>query len=149
VKKKRGLLIHKIPRPSATPFGKGGESERDLIHMPIYQSYLKEKARNLRKSMTPAEVRLWVKIRRKQIKGLQFYRQKPLGKYIVDFYCPAKRLVIEIDGGQHYEKEHLKKDKQRDNYLEQILGLKVIRFTNRDILTNLESVINKIISEID
>ena len=55
--------------------------------------------------MTDAEILLWHKLRRKQLFGLQFFRQKPLGNYIVDFYCPSARLVIEIDGGQHYTEE--------------------------------------------
>ena len=57
--------------------------------------------------MTDAEHRLWFRLRRKQLLGLQFYRQKPIGKYIVDFYAPAVALVIEVDGGQHFE-EHLR-----------------------------------------
>lgn len=97
--------------------------------------------------MTEAEVRLWMKIRRKQINNLQFYRQKPLGKYIVDFYCPAKGLVIEVDGGHHYEEENVKKDKERDEYLEKVLKLKVIRFTNRNIFNNIEGVIGRIVEE--
>ena len=66
-----------------------------------YNKKLKARSRELRSSMTDAEIALWVKLRRKQLHGLQFYRQKPLGKFIVDFYCPAAQLVIEIDGGQH------------------------------------------------
>lgn len=99
--------------------------------------------------MTEAEVRLWQRIRRKQINSLQFYRQKSLGKYIVDFYCPAGKLVIEIDGGQHYESgELIEKDKEREKYLKNVLKLKVIRFTNIDILKNSHSVIDKITKEI-
>lgn len=78
---------------------------------------------------------------------LQFYRQKLLGNYIVDFYCPAKSLVVEIDGGQHYEDENIERDKKRDKYLERVLKLKVIRFTNIDVLKNLEGVIIKIMEE--
>ncbi len=101
----------------------------------------------MRKNMTDAEIRLWVRVRRKQIAGLQFYRQKPLGNYIVDFYCPIKRLVIEVDGGQHYEDKNAKRDSQRSQYLEKFLKLKVIRFTNIDVITNLEGVIMKITEE--
>lgn len=107
---------------------------------------LKNNARKLRKNMTPAEVRLWQRIRRKQLNNLQFYRQRNLGKYIVDFYCPARKLVIEIDGGQHYESGKLiEKDKERENYLRSVLKLKVIRFTNIDILKNIYSVMDKIV----
>lgn len=99
--------------------------------------------------MTEAEVILWNRIRRKQINNLQFNRQKPLGNYIVDFYCPAKKLVIEIDGGQHYENgEIIKEDKEREKFLKETLRLKVIRFTNIDITANLGSVMDKIMEEL-
>lgn len=99
--------------------------------------------------MTEAEIILWNRIRRKQINNLQFNRQKPLGNYIVDFYCPTKKLVIEIDGGQHYEDgEIIKEDKEREKFLKEVLGLKVIRFTNIDIMQNLGSVMDKIIEEL-
>lgn len=99
--------------------------------------------------MTEAEVILWNRLRRKQINNLQFNRQKPLGKYIVDFYCPAKKLVIEIDGGQHYENgRNIIEDQERDKFLKEILKLKVIRFTNIDITKNLVEAIDKIIEEL-
>ena len=69
--------------------------------MQPYKPTLKPLARNLRGNMTDAEQRLWSKLRRKQILGVQFYRQKPLANYIVDFYCAAANLVIELDGSQH------------------------------------------------
>jgi very-short-patch-repair endonuclease len=75
-----------------------------------YNPRLKGRARSLRATLTDAEQRLWTRLRRKQIPGVQFYRQKPIGKYIVDFYAPAARLVVEIDGSQHLEiKRELKK----------------------------------------
>ena len=70
-----------------------------------YNDRLKPYSQNLRKNMTDAEKALWLKLRSKQIKGYQFYRQKSLGRFIVDFYCPKGDLVIEIDGGQHYLNE--------------------------------------------
>ncbi len=79
---------------------------------------------------------------------MQFYRQKTIGNFIVDFYCPKANLAIEVDGGQHYEKEGIKKDKIRDEYLKN-LGLRVLRFTNFDILKNIEGVFDKISSEIE
>lgn len=99
--------------------------------------------------MTRAEVILWNRTRKKQLCNTQFYRQKPLGNYIVDFYCPIKKLVIEIDGGQHYENgELVLVDKDREKFLQEKLGLKVLRFTNIDITQNIGSVINKIINEL-
>ncbi|MEI6587613.1 MAG: DUF559 domain-containing protein, partial [Candidatus Moraniibacteriota bacterium] len=65
--------------------------------------YLKNTARKLRNSVTEAEHKLWQYLKKKQVKNLQFYRQRPLGKFIVDFYCPAAKLVIEVDGGHHYD----------------------------------------------
>jgi very-short-patch-repair endonuclease len=79
---------------------------------------LKTFARDLRKNMTDAERLIWSRLRRRQIKGRQFYRQRIIGDYIVDFYCPASNLVIEIDGGQHGSPEGIEKDKVRDDYLE-------------------------------
>jgi very-short-patch-repair endonuclease len=111
-----------------------------------YKNFLKENSRKLRREMTKAEVILWNRIRRKQINKLQFNRQKPLGSYIVDFYCPTKKLVIEIDGGQHYENgEIVEEDKEREHFFKQALKLKVLRFTNDDVLYNLSGVIDKII----
>lgn len=93
--------------------------------------------------MTEAEELLWTNLRRKQLKGLQFYRQKPLGEYIVDFYCPRAKLVIELDGGQHYSKEGMIKDMERDNYIKG-MGLNILRFSDRDIFENLRGVLEKI-----
>lgn len=107
---------------------------------------LKYTARKLRNNCTESEFKLWQHLKKKQIKNLQFYRQKPLGKYIVDFYCPAKKLVIEIDGGQHYfEGELVKEDIARENYLKNVLKLKILRFTNIDVLKNMPAVIDKIL----
>ncbi len=71
--------------------------------MIYYNHGLKNTARTLRKNMTEPERLLWSRIRRKQLRGFQFYRQKTVGNYIVDFYCPSARIIIEVDGGQHFE----------------------------------------------
>lgn len=97
--------------------------------------------------MTGAEILLWSRIRRKQIKEAQFYRQKPIGNYIADFYCPKVKLIIEVDGSQHYEKKGIKKDEIRSKYFEN-LGLKVLRFTNLDVLKNINGVLERIYEEI-
>ena len=93
--------------------------------------------------MTDAERLLWSEVRRKQLKGYQFYRQKIIGNYIVDFYCPKARLIIEIDGGQHYYDEKPKKDKVRDDYMREH-KLKVLRFSDREVFKNLNGVIERI-----
>jgi very-short-patch-repair endonuclease len=108
-----------------------------------YNKELKKYSRDLRKNMTDAERLLWLKIRGKQLRGYQFYRQKPIGNYILDFYCPKVKLVIEIDGGQHYSSEGKQKDEIRDNYMEQ-MGLKALRFSDIEVFKNLDEVIEVI-----
>jgi very-short-patch-repair endonuclease len=93
--------------------------------------------------MTDAEQKLWIRLRRKQINGWQFYRQKPIGSYIVDFYCPTAKLVIEVDGSQHLDPPHQSDDQRRDTYLAN-LGLRVLRFDNRQVLLETESVVEAI-----
>ena len=93
--------------------------------------------------MTDAEYMLWLKLRRKQLKGYQFYRQKIIGKYIVDFYCPKADLVIELDGGQHYQETGKAKDKARDDVLA-VMGVKVLRFSDRDVFENIGGVMEGI-----
>ena len=111
--------------------------------MQLYNKNLKQPSRDLRNNMTDAEQLLWQRLRRKQILGLQFYRQKPILNFIVDFYCPAANLVIECDGGQHYTADGLEADRARDQALAQ-LGLNVLRFDNRQILTEIDGVVEKI-----
>jgi len=93
--------------------------------------------------MTDAERRLWSKIRRKQLKEYQFYRQKNIGDYIVDFYCPAAKLIIEIDGGQHYLEENVLQDEARDKFLSD-LGFRILRFANNDVFSNIEGIVTTI-----
>jgi len=117
--------------------------------MERYDPKFKQHSRRLRTNMTDAEQALWYRIRRKQIQGVQFYRQKPLLAFIVDFYCPAAKLVIELDGGQHFEIEHQAKDQARDEALAG-LGLRVLRFDDRQVLLERDAVlemIDKIVKE--
>jgi very-short-patch-repair endonuclease len=109
-----------------------------------YEPRLKFYSRRLRSNMTDAEQLLWRHLRRKQILGVQFYRQKPIGLFIVDFYAPALDLVIELDGGQHFEPEAMKYDQQRDEYLRQ-QGLCVMRFDNLQVMKETESVLTMIV----
>jgi len=109
----------------------------------FYNRKLKTLSRQLRKNMTDAEEVLWSKIRLKQLKDCQFYRQKIIGNYIVDFYCPKAKLVIEVDGGQHYNDEGIKKDKVRDDYMRSH-KLKVLRFSDLDVFENLDAVVEMI-----
>lgn len=93
--------------------------------------------------MTDAEKLLWSKIRCKQLKGCQFYRQKIIGNYIVDFYSPRANLVIEVDGGQHYSNEAKEKDRTRDEYMLSV-GLKVLRFSDEEVFKDPDGVMEKI-----
>ncbi len=104
-----------------------------------------EKARELRKNSTLSEVLLWKEIKNKKLLGLKFLRQRPIGKYILDFYCKEKNICIEIDGESHYGKRE--RDNKRDEYLNK-LGIKVIRVLDLDVKRNIEGVIDYLISEI-
>jgi very-short-patch-repair endonuclease len=108
-----------------------------------YDKQLKALSQHLRKNMTDAENMLWLRLRRKQLKGHQFYRQKIIGKYIVDFYCPKVNLVIELDGGQHYSETGEAKDKTRDDVLTE-MGTTVLRFSDRDVFENIGGVMEEI-----
>ncbi len=112
-----------------------------------YDAKLKGRSRQLRRNMTDAEIILWSKIRMKQLNGYQFFRQKPIGRYIADFFCMKVKLVIEIDGGQHFLTDIVEYDESRDKYLES-LGLTVLRFTNTEIKENIEGVIDVILENL-
>lgn len=101
----------------------------------------------LRSNMTDAELHLWRRLRNKQLYGVQFYRQKPLLSFIVDFYCPKAELVIELDGAQHFEPEHQAKDKKRDESLVG-MGLKVLRFDDMQVLRETAAVLEVIYAEV-
>jgi len=109
-----------------------------------YNRKLKQYSRVLRKNMTDAEKLLWSRVRLKQLNGYQFYRQRIIGDYIVDFFCPRARLVIEVDGGQHYSQRGIEADRIRDECLRD-LGLKVLRFTDTEVLNNISGVVESII----
>jgi very-short-patch-repair endonuclease len=115
--------------------------------MPVYRNSLKKYSRDLRKNMVEAEIYVWSNIIKKQINGLQWYRQRVIGDYIVDFYCPVKKLVIEIDDSQHYSEEMLKADAKRVRYL-QSYGITVLRFNNDDVMRNIEGVFERILENL-
>ena len=97
----------------------------------------KSNAQTLRKNMTKEENLLWYQFLRRY--PCQFRRQYVIGNYIADFYCHRARLVVELDGSQHYDPAEMEKDAQRTRYLES-LGLKVLRFTNLDVLHRFRGV---------
>ena len=99
---------------------------------------IQQRARELRKEMTLAEKLLWSRLRNKQLKGLKFRRQHPLGPFIADFYCAARRLVVEIDGDIHDLQPE--RDAARTEQFEQY-GYRVIRFRNKQVLNEIEDVL--------
>lgn len=115
--------------------------------MKPYNKNLKQTSGDLRNNMTDAEKLLRSRLRNKQILGVQFYRQKPILNFIVDFYCLSANLVIECDGSQHYTNEGLEADRVRDEALAQ-LGLRVLRFDNGQVLREIDAVVQVIFDEI-
>jgi very-short-patch-repair endonuclease len=99
-------------------------------------------ALELRREMTPAEERLWNALKDRKLGGLKFRAQHPVGRFILDFYCPSQRLVIELDGGVH--EKQLEYDQARTEFLN-AYGYRVIRFPNEEVLTNLTSVLKQIL----
>ena len=109
-------------------------------------NWYKNFRKDLRNNATPQEIILWARLRRSQL-GYKFRRQHSIGKYIVDFCCPSKKLIIEVDGGQHDEVNQRRYDANRTKYFES-LGFKVLRFWDNDVNNNLSSVVERIINNL-
>ena len=101
-----------------------------------------ERARTLRKHLTEAEQRLWQKLKRRQLAGMKFRRQQPIGPFIVDFVSFECRIIVEVDGGQHAEE--VRYDAHRTHWLE-TRGYRVLRFWNNEVLTHTEAVTQAIL----
>lgn len=104
---------------------------------------IKPRRKDLRNNSTYDEVFFWQQVKGRQLERRKFRRQTSVGNYIVDFYCPEEKLVIELDGEVHFDEEAIKYDNKRTEYLKSI-GLTVIRFENQDVLKNTEYVLGKI-----
>jgi very-short-patch-repair endonuclease len=104
-------------------------------------------AKKLRANTTPHERALWRALKELPMEGTHFRRQAPIGPYVVDFFCPAKRLIIELDRGHHNEDATAKRDSERQAWLEQE-GYRVIRFWNSDLASDLGAVMEKIYVEL-
>ena len=113
-------------------------ARREII---TYNPILKERARFLRRNMTPGEVRLWKELKQGKLDGYDFDRQRPIGEYIVDFYCKELRLAIEIDGQSHDFKQ--RKDAGRQELLEE-LGVRFLRFWEHEVRENCVGVVERI-----
>ncbi len=101
---------------------------------------LKNLVKNLRKNMQEPEKILWSRLRDRRFKNYKFRRQVQIGRYIVDFVCYERQLVIELDGRQHLAPENIIEDERRTKYLEE-RTFKVVRYYNTDVLNNIESVL--------
>lgn len=109
---------------------------------------LKQQRRELRRNQTEAEKILWAHVRNRQFHGMRFYRQYSVGPYILDFYCPAVKLAVELDGGQHKECENREYDMARSEYLK-AQGIDVMRFWNHEVLIDTGSILNRILEKVN
>lgn len=117
------------------------EMSKDSIRIRGTNQEIEEAARRLRRELTPAESILWQALRGRQLEGLKFRCQHPVGRFIVDFYCPSAKLVIEVDGGIHDQQQAY--DQARTEKLE-AFGYRVLRFTNDQVMKDLSAVLEQI-----
>ncbi|MEC4676059.1 MAG: endonuclease domain-containing protein [Nitrospirota bacterium] len=108
-----------------------------------YDPKLKEKARYFRNNSTKAKIRLWLYLKRRQIMGYDFHRQKPIGNFIVDFFCRELMLAIELDGYTHTFEEVADRDEKKEQRLRES-GVRVKRFRDEDVMNNIEGVMEEI-----
>ena len=102
---------------------------------------IEQAAKRLRKNLTPAEAKLWSALKNKQLEGLKFRCQHPVGNFILDFYCPSRKLVVEVDGKIHNDR--IDRDRDRTSKLEEY-GYTIVRFSNEEVLDNLPLVLAEI-----
>jgi very-short-patch-repair endonuclease len=122
----------------------------DAPKSPTWQVSTRQRshARSLRHNLTDAKRIIWNAIRAHRLGGASFRRQAPIGPYIVDFVCHDAQLIIEIDGGQHFDAEHMKRDARRDAFLSS-KGYCVLRFNNHDVITNRQGVLETIAAAVE
>jgi very-short-patch-repair endonuclease len=101
------------------------------------------RAKGLRRRLTPPEARLWVALSRERLNGLHFRKQHPFGPYVLDFYCSAARLAVEVDGGWHDTEQAIRRDARRDAWLT-AKGIRTVRVSAEAVRVNLESVLDYI-----
>jgi very-short-patch-repair endonuclease len=114
--------------------------ERELS---LVSNRLTDLAKNLRRHSTDTEQALWRHLRAKRLEGLKFKRQQPIGKYIVDFVCFERRIIIELDGGQHAQTQQKQRDEERDRWFKR-QGYEVLRFWDNEVLKNTKGVFERI-----
>ena len=130
-----------------TPPDKEGARGRSKKHWYYGLRSTIQLRRQFRKKLTPAEFVLHLQLKSKRFGGIKFRRQHGIGPFIVDFYCPAKKAIIEVDGDVHGLPSQKEKDQQREKYLTG-LGFKILRYTNEQILKNLEGVLQDLYNKI-
>lgn len=153
---KRGKFGYDLDTPSTSPSKGGGEFEllpsvegrmggvsKSIMRRRFNRKEQTSTRQELRKRMTPAEVILWNQLRGRAINGFKFRRQFGIGAYIVDFYCPDARLVIEVDGDSHFIPGATEQDRERERFIEQH-GIRIVRFTNHEVKEGLDSVMSTI-----
>lgn len=121
-------------------------STNTLYDIPMEQRSTLTQARHLRRRMTRAEVTLWQTLRGKQLEGLKFRRQQVIGPYVVDFFCAASRLVIELDGGAHADEDAHAHDARRDRWIA-AQGLRILRIQNHMVTDDLPGALAMIAQE--
>jgi len=109
---------------------------------------LKPVRRSLRSALTSAEIRLWQALKNSQLAGRKFRRQHSIGPYVLDFFCPAESLAVELDGSTHDTAAANERDERRDAFLASV-GIDVLRFENRNVMENLEGVLSEISKRFD
>jgi very-short-patch-repair endonuclease len=129
--------------PSPQPSPAGGRGSQDADSLSRSRERAGVRARVLRSASTDAERLLWSKLRDRRLAGYKFRRQHPVGPYFADFACVECRLVVELDGGQHYDDEGLRRDAARTTVLQEH-GFAVLRLSNRDVLSETEAVLQVI-----
>ncbi len=123
--------------------GEGGAQRRVGVDRFDHTPAKTARARTLRKNMTPAEAKLWSHLRNSNMHGVDFRRQHPMGACVLDFYCSPAKLAVEVDGSQHNEDAHSKRDQIRDAWFA-TKGIRTLRFWNNDVLTNIANVLDTI-----
>jgi very-short-patch-repair endonuclease len=141
--------MRKSPHPASPARGGGENSFSPCLRGELEggkrwraSQTIQQRAKELRKQMTPAEVKLWNALRGNQLDGAYFRRQHAVGTYILDFYCARSKLAIEVDGRSHLQQKVY--DAERTEWLETEKGIRLIRFTNQDVLRNLDEVIESV-----
>ena len=151
IRQKIGFAAEIDPSPQPSPTRGEGDTlipaqEKNAQH--FYTKASLEYSKELRKNMTDAESILWYYLRNKQLNNYKFRRQEAIGKYIADFICYEKKVIIELDGGQHNEDENIAKDNIRSNFFKEH-GFKILRFWNNDVIENIENVLNVILETLE